>query len=505
MSKKKNSKVKDKKKSLNDRFIYMFRMINLKSSSINLENYFKELAMDDLIETVQRFKEWYEEQYEYLKQESFDKLLYIENLDYFIEAVILFKDGKLNREEAVKYLKDKLYDLAIKRDVNLEMLMANARVITRAGLIRNKNARNLIYEIYYRIAQVLFSTAYYTSSYLEKPKNKEAKEVILNKDTSKLEIIYSNKELLTEKEIEDIIEFYRSNDGLNDKKSFIVRNNIIRVLNNINTPLNIFIKDEKGKKFLIYQNGKFFIKDYKGNIPLKTSKGNYLLETNEIRNPYKNRRYLIPKGGIYFDVIDKSSIVHHIEMIEDKENFYINIYLKNNDDIFIESHESTSFNKNVNEKLKKFADNTPRLYKEELFPVSCYISKTLFENEVPEDGIMTVSCRVSNNECNGELSYDLTYLIFACIYIAYCNPTLFKGVLNLHGLERKENSNGFKKSRYYKAAYIRRLPKGSKMSETAKLNAKEEGFLEVPQGYTFVRASNVDLLDDEKSKIVHIR
>ena len=61
----------------------------------------------------------------------------------------------------------------------------------------------------------------------------------------------------------------------------------------------------------------------------------------------------------------------------------------------------------------------------------------------------------------------------------------------------------YKRTESFRIAHIRKLPVGSKMSENAKMEAKKAGFSYIEDGYTFVRANNLDKEPTEK-KIIKI-
>lgn len=160
-----------------------------------------------------------------------------------------------------------------------------------------------------------------------------------------------------------------------------------------------------------------------------------------------NRKYLYPKEGVKLSFSNKNELIKEIIIIEDHLSYFFSIELKNG-------------------YLNKFKVSKDTIDINGKWIYSKYIISM-------EDTI------------------DYLQVMRYALYIAYCNPNAFKDLKIFNNVRNSGSSSS--KQIHFKVAHLRKLPVGYKASESALNKAKTLGFEGIPEGYTFVSASNEQL------------
>lgn len=160
-----------------------------------------------------------------------------------------------------------------------------------------------------------------------------------------------------------------------------------------------------------------------------------------------DRKYLYPKEGVKLYFSNKNEILREIIIIEDHLSYFFSVELKNG---YLNKFKIS----------KEYIDgNGEWLYAKYILSV--------------------------------DDTLDYLQVLKYSLYIAYCNPKAFKDLKIFNNV--RNLGSGSSKQIHFKVAHLRKLPEGYKASEGALNKARTLGFEDIPNGYTFVSASNEQL------------
>lgn len=524
---KKNTKKKTKKiKKLTPEkeFVSLIRHRFVDNICGNLDKVYSKVALVNLEHYINIFKEMYNSLYDDYDDLIKEPYTYLGFLDYFAEGLFVYKNLNHNSRDSLSYIRDKVLDYINQKNLTLELAIISAKINiyvtsgdklldTAASLCKVKSINKHDLKL---LMSIINCTAVYCSLYATKIKNYRIKGIV-RKD-EKLEFLYDKSRPWLYEESLDILrnQYLRKNihitiDKEHDTKESVLakiqsatknktntENKVMNVglliimhLDSVlssfsNNPIYADFLDIVPETCIHYYTANNNI----NNFPLK-EKGEYIISLDEIVEGIQNRKYSFPKSGVWFKILDDNSDIEHMELIEDNYRIFVNCFIKNEERIH---YNDTSSNFYFGTEEEKEYDS--RVYENPVFKSSLILDKSVLKQGRLINSLSYISNSIEEN------TYDILYLSLICVYLAYYNPKLFENTIQLSNIEKCE-SGGYKRARGYRTAYIRKLPKNYTPSKEALARAKEEEMV-VPKGYTFVSASNMDLEDEAKPKVIKL-
>lgn len=420
----------------------------------------------------------------------FDAEDFIGFVNYMMDLVIAYDNIDYNNiDKVLNNIKDRLVKNLGDKDIEVSALVATNRLFGKLECEYGSSVTGGS-DILSKLGIFSMFFIVYVLTYTKGFKNKHFKEI--KEDGNVLTIEYERLNLYDINSIKD-----------SDK---MVRECVYNLSLTCNKFYNNVYKGfEKACKWNVFNMSK----DY-GEYPFMNSEKDTYISLEEIKDISNRKLYLMPPGGVHFDFINKSSNVDCVELKEYGENLLCSITIFNKGGIYVHDNKSLY----ESERVLTDADRITELIKDMDL---CSDEKIKINFRIPLEGVFNM------NDI-----YDISGIIFpesvffgtkdsplwaearkwiycclSCLYLAYCCPTRFQNDVRLYNIDR-DSKEGFNRKSSYRTAYMRKLPDGQRTSEEAIRNAKIAGFNNIPQGYTFVSASNIEYLNEEKKKVIKI-
>ena len=476
----------------------------LKTSTSNYDKQLSGISVEIILDVINDIKDMF---YDSPKDDIYDvvdETIFVNLVNLIEESIILYKVRNFSSIDSVKYIKSKLLvDMVSEsKALGLTAAIINSyhNIYGFYTTLDNSKEANIIVKA---ILRILYGSCLYTLCFAVKFKNKKFKELTYGSEEGLFEILYKKDEMLSTQNMISILNMFSPNHTLTlsiREKAIEFSNNFSKVFYNfsiVDIPKEFEIQNTNTSN-IIYSN--YLIKDGFSNFPLKEHFES-LLSMDNILSGIENKRFLIPPNGVMFKTIDKESDVHSLEILDRGRNLYIILRLRNKGNIKLVKEKDSS-NANVQALLN--AESNYIDYTEDIFESKFKVIKDWI-NETDYCHCIGMSSNVPSKVNTISVINDIKHFILACIYMAYVNPLLCQDVIKPYNRQSSlcEKSD-VKRGSFYKTAYIRKLPDGQKISKTAIEAAREEGIANIPEGYTFVRASNIYLGNSAPKKVIKI-
>lgn len=396
-------------------------------------------------------------------------------------------------------LKESIVDFFEKEDIGVESIPIGYMI---SGMITNQlsdtNAEKI--ETLNELGTLFIFFVWYINTFTVKFKNKKIAE-ITEDSNNKINIKYINSVICDDKTVELV-----RKTNIDNRKSIGELFNLI--VSEIVSPIKAFYSDE----FIINNDNKDIemIIFTEKHTPCPFIKdGKFLLSMDDIMNIPDKRKYGIPSEGTKFEFLNKDSGFDWIEMREIKESVVFKINLINKGNIlYLDRKNHYDWITEVSSRNNIFDSSGAERFAKPLIDKNLKLTmiikkKDIYENnslnEIVKKAKMTGTELYNDNRDTMYEMLNITLVCLSCMYLAYYNPNMLNGDVRLYNIVNKKKS-GYKKGDSYRVPYIRKLPAGYKMSESALNEAKKEGFYNIPEGYTFVSAHEVKCSVDSKKK-----
>lgn len=456
----------------------------------------KTLKENEIFELTSILKEWYLDINGEFVLNYVDYLSFCNLIDYVNDIYMIAKNtSEHDFNKQFKIIRDKFLEKFPTKDTGIEYFLA----INRLCSIFDRTSSKPDIDLYDKIEPLTFTIFIMSlnlSASFYKLENKKIKEFV-EKEPNKVVIKYSNEKFISDEELKNINYCYLSDNINHDVLKFQSK----LFLNIDNAFEKFMIKDVEDEFKDINSSAIRIAKDYSTSPFFRDNK--CLIPPEEISKIPNDRRYLCPEGGIKFEIINKDLNIDSIEMIEKKDKFLFNIYLINKGGIYISKGTRTS---SLDDEDIEKPRPDEKEYTDKILKIPFIISKEKFTENWHFDEIlhekMSVKIRLT---IPFQQSASFTYTLLCCIYLAYYDPFRFKGNIRMYNL-RRNKKGGYERTDGFRIAHLRKLPEGYNCSKEAKLEAIKAGFNNIPEGYTFVSASNgKDNKNTKKKKTILIK
>lgn len=436
--------------------------------------------IDDLEEAFSKVYVFMEEFFNEIEGEIYKEKYFSEfNIDFFkiffgyLEDITFMK-SKSDEEDkkSIRYIKDRIikeYGL-MERPSYLMYMAVNeiSGALCRIGK-RHKNINFID-----RITDTSMAFAMYITTFIMKFKNKTF--IGIDERDGLLQVRYG-KGAVVSKESIDLILY-----GIPQKDN-------IKYFDEFNH--SVLINFTKLQSILLLEDRSV---DYHRNVLSVTSQIDpckMLLygEDEEMPNNFygdimKNRKYAIHKDGIILEQNHK--YIKSTKIVEKEENFHITLLIKNKDE------EGKSFLEIAKTQLDK--PLCPNEVEMSFIVSKDKISMTDFTKADLQWYIDKMSSVVL---CTSHVIYSDTNLMYVFLTSIrfYCMNILYEVFCRLKTLKNVKiynQSSCGKNVVNFRMCHLRRLPKGWSASHEAIARAKAEGFLNIPEGTTFVRSFGME-------------
>lgn len=455
------------------------------------------------------------------KEFSFDDITNANN--WIIDNINQIEDSKLINEcnnNSISKIINSMYDIVLSYSINqnfsnfstirdnllIELSSPNCipellslssskaffNVVNTYDIFSNKNLKeannNINMKCVQSICVNLSIFSLYILSFKMKFKNYYIEE--LKKDNDKYTLVYSKKQLLTNKEIADILAI----DKIRPHEQAQYYTKILINIQNITVTYGI--KNENLKEHLLSDIYQLCFKSKSLEFPFENKDSNNLLDLDDLAILPSNRKYGIFSKGIRFDFKDKSSGIDYLDMIETPTDVSFTINLKNYKEMyFLSNTDAVQYIQEIVKYKEEYNDDTTEILNKYLKPINqakitLNISKddltaaTNFTEISKSFNSVGISINKDSKESTGAY-VNFIYISLICMYIAYYDHKLFSSSFTFKNINENERSS-YKKIDSYRVAHLRKLPTGYKKSKEASLLAKKAGFDTIPEGYTFV-------------------
>lgn len=503
--KKKNKKIKKVKKSMTfiQKYNYLLKNMYIKLLANTFNRFFGNKELSNIIEYFDYIKDVYYDLSEMAEVADYNtNPQYITVIDYIQDMYIsllnyseLFETKDVlmkTKDSIIEFLKDETSML----NTILSSCKISGIVLGSCEEIIPKNITNYDSTLMRRIISFTNFMIQFSSFYIIKYKNLYIKKLDIH--MNKISIVYDSKLLVDEKTIDSLIKLI-AKPILSDSEKLYYRKTT-DIIDALAQPFTDFTNNADIYEF-ISSSQQVYIDNNLDNIPFKNT-DKFQLTDDTLLDIVDNRKYIIPKCGVCIDILDKNYDIDRIEVKEDTYNIHMCLYLNNNGNLFNLEH-TQSFNDNLQAIIDKQLRNgliNNRPIESKTVKLYISINKYLLNKQLFEAAYNFPIIDASNKA----LALDNLYITcYSCLYLLYCNPYIYKKVTRLYNL-KKEHAKGYTKEAFYRVGFLRKLPKGYKMSTEARNNALQEGFINVPRGYTFVRASNLELADKSEMRVIKI-
>lgn len=415
-----------------------------------------------------------------------DNIILVEFINYIEEMIFLCNREDRNVSEILLVYKERITNMMKEHGISLELFIV---ISDYFDVVKINNASKQGYSCS-RIMSFMELIAFYCALFRITLKNKLIESICVL--DNELFIKYGSKPVV-------------SNDELRALETKAVSDKDYKRRNTVRMKIAMYyqerLPESDGEISLIDSSDltDIYFRNVNLNIPFEDKKefilnklnGNFLLE----------RRYGVQTSGVLLDVISKNKDIDSILVREDKINFYLDIKIKSTANVFTRLARD-EYDYEIEAKSTEFYNPLSDGYsvpKKNHVNIRAVLNKEALNSNDKNDCLKIP--RVMIYGVNSEnILLQLIYLAITSVYVAVCDNDICKSEVRLHSVI---NNKGFyTKAKYYRVGYIRRLPVGQKMSDIAKENAKKEGFVYIPEGYTFVSAANIAL---SKEKVIKIR
>lgn len=498
---KKSKKATNKEKSIDDKLNLAMRLLH--GSAVNtmgshcVNSFSESLVMGVISEIKNIYYTMDKKEVEGLVYEGY----FMELLNIVEEILFLIYSGNENISEEVQYFKKKIIDMYKAEDLKYELYIYLNKVcfLLENPLLYGETTKGRIYgNVAKIITDILFCFFLYATTFVLKHKNKKM-NCFIEKD-GHIEIKYENGQLLPNEIVESLYESMKTNSTLTDKqhKSFqIVFESMHRIYSNY---LGRFIDDE------FYEEDKGYLdvkKEYTFPI-INTEREISIEKLSQI--PF-NRKYAFSSSGIRFEFTNKKESIDHIDIVEKPDMFNINVFVINSGGInvvknYVNIDDEWGARKEL---LKNRKDiNSEEKVNSKIIRLPLYINKEKLKNAKDFDSIIKSFCilgyRPKPSQNTDKFYADIFRVVLNCLYSALYDLHIFKNTFTMYN-KVASNKGGYQRNSGFRVAHIRKLPKGQKISAESIQNAKKEGFVDIPEGYTFVKASITNETDKKVVKI----
>lgn len=443
------------------------------------------------IDLYQDFANEIKELFIYSEGEFSFSLVNIEDIvkfiDFSTDLVLSGNKTEMVLDKAYKYFSNKFKE----ENYNWEPFLAINRLTRKYELV-NQDSELLKNNIINVAPEYLLMFTLYIIIKNKKVKNSKIKGII-NKDNS-VDLEY------------EILPLYDINTIKNDIRLVIdFTQNLFDKCNEFYRLNNFKTKENQDWDTIV-------LPERVNKLPLNDQKMSTYLSIEELKKLPNNKLYSFPESGICFEFINKSNNIDRIEIKENTDSFTCDIALINNHDTFIGNMSDVIGNNSINiinkigldgvkKKLKRVEEKTI-IYKT-VIPKEVIFNFKTYEN-IHTNSLCNVSFWLFENNFTQRLFYQYEFhCIMSCIYIAYYCPNRLANDIILTTIQNKNKSSGTRESSY-RQEYMRKLPKGYSHSKDAEELARKKGYLNIPNGYTFVSESNIAKKNESKQKIIKI-
>lgn len=491
MAKKQSSKKKGKT-NLDKEYILGLR----KSIEFNIKRLMnknlKSYSFDEIHSSIQLLKEGYNT---IIDEPILEYMSYVDFCTYidYIGDLYLATDSGGNRFNTVlKGIKNRIVPKLQESDTKWEFFISLNRIGAKLEVYSSRPDMNIIGITQITTAIMLIFSIYITT-YIIKMKNKTISKFY--DDNGHINIQYGPKELLTREEVDALI----SISEFETPKLFSKA--IQKVIAEVDIQSSNYSVADIAQEYLSLSSQSCLKIDKDlGEYPF-TIDGSNLISIDDLKSLPNNRLYAIPSSGIRFEFLNKDKNIDYIEMKESKGKLVFCINLINNGGIYVGSDTETL--------LQIDPENCSIYeYKEKSLKIPFTLSIKHLESAWTLESIVfnskfIATTPIVNTDIFKEELKKWMYTCLCCVYMAYYNPKMFENMIRLHNIDRTKKS-GYSKQENYRVAHLRKLPIGYKISEEAIKEAAKNGFNYIPEGYTFVSASNL-AKEPESKRVITIK
>lgn len=497
MATKKNKTVK--KENPDKKFKEFIKSILAKIITTNIDKIFIDYTSEDIDLYLNLFKETYYKYYEDREDLLKDEYMLPSFMDYVSEGLFLYKNNKADSDKSFKYMKQRITKYTKDNNIGLQLpiLISNITEIASKSPIDfiYKGVENIDKHFFDLFGTLLNEIAIYCGITNVKIKNRHI--ICITNINGELAFKYDSYAWINDSDINSLKKFFI--DGIITKDTNKVGDVLLTNIYGFTTIFKSYSSNDDFADFVDNNKQFLLVKESLNKVPLM-KEGEYVLDIDSMFDGINQRKYGLPKNGAIFKVVDNTLDVEEIILKEDSISIYVTICLKNSNNIYIDANPQRK------DKSTKFIDeeylNKCAVYNKPTLNIKYKIDKYLLSKKAIREAFTVCSGNVFFIN-DSPMVGNTIYLVYACIYLAFNNPYLFRDVLKPYAIDIKLK-NGYTKAKSYHVAYIRKLPKNAKASNEALALAKKEDFI-VPHGYTFVSAANLELKDDAKAKIIHIK
>lgn len=499
----KKNKTKSKDTSLDEKYNLIIRKISILPMQSIISEICSKYEEEFVFEVLNYMKDIYYTMDKEYCDGLVDQMYFMDMINYTEELFILAFSKKINVVDEISYFRKKFVSKLKENGIKFELFIYASKVGVLYENIKlyPKNLDFLYVEIVKSITDILFLFAQYITTYNCPFKNYEIDAFDFN-DDGHVDIKYTKMPMLMLEHINIVNKYLNHETRFSDKYEVYVDKMSKQIHRAYANFMSRDIDKEYYDEFVGYLN---LDKPYDFQL---FDENKFILNDTEIMKIPYNRMYAIPSTGIRFEFLDKEKCVEHIDMKEGKEHINFNVYVNNTGGMstcrllsseigqvdMIGSGEESSL-------VKK------EVIKSKIIKISFFIEKAeLDKADTLEKKLETLRCvgympNLENFSC---LFFEnIRMVIFGCIYAAYYNPNVFNNELKLfHKTNNKKD--GYTRQSGYRVEHLKKLPDGQHASSQAIAFGKQLGF-DVPEGYTFVRASNLEEKEKSNKKVVKIK
>ena len=347
------------------------------------------------------------------------------------------------------------------------------------------------------VTDFLFAFFQYSSTYVLKYKNKKVHSFV--EKEGHVEIKYEKGQLMPTEIVESLYGSIMNGEYLNEKQNKA----IVTVNQSINRIYANFLSKFTNEEFYEEYKG-FVVFEKQYTLPIINTEKE--VPIGKLISMPENRRYIFPSSGVRFEFLNKRTNIDYIDIVESKNIVSVNVYVINNGGInIIKNYVNTDNTPEDNINYSNRDINSRERITSKVIKFPFYIKKDELKRATDEDSlyksINVLGYMPASSGATEDFFYDLFKLILNCLYSSYYDLNIFKSIIKMSN-KSKGYSGGEHKSNTFRIAHIRRLPEGQKASKETLLNAKKQGFENIPEGYTFVRAH---IENEPHKKIVKVR
>lgn len=497
MAKNKKRVDKSKSKKGDDKVNLIIRLNQGENTNIFINECIKSYPLSLIKNIINQIKDVYyrmdKREVDGLVDESYFMVIfnYVEELFLTIDI-----DKNIDFVERSTYYRKKIVEFHKDNDIKWELFIYINKVsvlLENPRLYENEKyntERDL--KIVKAITDVLYCFYMYCFTYVEKVKNKKFK--CFRKEDSHVVLEYENR-IFAEPELLQGTYYAMSNRIPVTEKQYKCTASIIAEIDRIYAN---FVSQKINADY--YKEVQGFL-THKGEtkLPIVYDESKMLSEDLLNKIPF-GRKYAFSSAGVRFNFLNKDDGVDYIDMVESKDSISLNVYLINDGNFYTTKRDVNGLDWVESEEIKAAMDKS---FKKPIaekvtgkrIKIPFYMQKdSIKETDTIYDKLAYLSpigyVPDKSDSKSLELFTGLAKLVLCCIYCAYYDLNVFKGILNIGGRERKNNENALPRHRAssFRVAHLRKLPVGRKASAESLANAKKEGFDYIEEGYTFVRA-----------------